>query len=170
MSANGRTLAGLRATGASLMRSRRSLGAGLVAAWMFLIWCLSSQEPSGEPTPQFMNWLGNCFHAPLFGLLAMWVSLTLPREGNWPKLDAPRIAFVLSFVLAYAIIDELHQSRVPGRDATGFDILTDFVGAACTLWIMAYLPRQDASEAGLWRRLGLGMLMCGIAGALAAWM
>lgn len=134
---------------------------------MALIWALSSHEPSGEPSPLFFNWLSNSGHAPLFGLLALWVAPLLPRRAGWPRLDAPRVALVLAGVLAYAVVDELHQSTVPGRDATPWDIVTDLVGAACTLWVIAYLGRAGASERGLWLRLAAGVLLCGLAGALA---
>ena len=163
----GWALTRLRAVGVALLGARRSLLVAWVLVWMGLIWTLSSREPSGEPSPLVLSWLSNCGHAPLFGLLALWVVPLLDRGRAWVRLDARRLALVLAGVLAYAVVDELHQSTVPGRDATPWDVLTDMTGAACTLWVVAYVGREGASERGLWRRLAAGVLLCGIAGGLA---
>jgi len=44
---------------------------------------------------------------------------------------APRTAAVVAVVLAtaFGVTDELHQRFVPGRDASVFDLLADFLGS-----------------------------------------
>ena len=146
----------------SLPRSRAWLP---VVGWMALIWALSSMPSDDEPGLHISPVLGNLAHAPIFGLLALWLALLIPRGTGWPRVDAHAAARVMLVVLAYAGIDEWHQSWIPGRDPSVFDVGTDLVGAACTLWIIAYVDRSAASENGLWRRLGICVLLC----TLAAW-
>jgi VanZ family protein len=41
------------------------------------------------------------------------------------------------FCAAYGVSDEFHQSFVPGRDATVWDVLKDVVGAVIGAWLYA---------------------------------
>jgi VanZ family protein len=168
VSERGPTLAALRRTGALLQRIARPLAPLLVVAWVAFIWWLSAR-PAGQPSSSlFRHWLWNSAHAPLFGLLALWSVLVLPRAAGWPKLERGSIALVMLFVFAVAVLDELHQSYTPGRDMSPLDVLTDLIGAGCTLAVIAYLGDERAYERGLWQRLISGLLLCSGAGALAA--
>ena len=160
-------LAFLRGAGAVLQRWPRGLAWLPVGAWMALIWGLSSQEADHQVRPAWMGWISNLAHAPLFGLLALWLALALPRRDGWPRLDGRSVGVLVLFVGLWGVVDELHQSTVPGRDATLPDVLTDLVGAACTLWIAAYVGSGQASEGGLWKRLGLGISACSLAALFA---
>lgn len=159
----------LRALGRSLARLPRALALVPVLLWMGLIRWLSSL-PAGEGLP---SWIGgyvtNLAHAPLFGLLALWAALVLPRAGGWPRLGPRHVAAVLGFVLLYAVLDELHQASSPGRHPSPYDVLTDLVGAACVLWIAAYLDAGAATERGLIWRLLLGVAFCLAAALLATY-
>ena len=73
-----------------------------------------------------------------------------------------------SATIGYAVVDELHQRWVPGRDSTPFDVLTDGIGAASVLWIVRYLGTSNASESGLWKRLAIGTAACALSAALSA--
>ena len=66
-----------------------------------------------------------------------------------------------------SVVDEWHQSHVPGRDASALDVLTDVTGVACVVWIVAFLGREDATERGLRARFALGLGLCLVA-ALAS--
>ena len=160
-------LAFLRGAGALLQRLPRGFAWLPVGAWMALIWGLSSQVGDDEPRPAWMGWVSNLAHAPLFGLLALWLALALPRRGGWPRLDGRAIVAIVLVVGLWGGIDELHQSTVLGRDASLSDVLTDLTGAVCTLWIAAYVGSGEASDRGLWKRLGLGILACSLAALLA---
>src|SRR6185503_4677191 len=112
----------------------------------------------------------NFAHAPLFGVLALFWALALPRAGpgGWPALSRAARAGVVLAVLAYAVADEWHQSHTPGRSSTWHDVVTDVAGAAATLSAAAYLARADAAGGGLARRLALGLCACAAAAGLAA--
>lgn len=157
----------LRAVGRSLQRMPRSLAALPAAAWMGLIWWLSSLSGDAGPPSILGGFVNNLAHAPLFGLLALWLVLLLPRSGGWPRLDRRAAAAILLAVLAYALLDEWHQSTSPGRSPSPYDILTDLVGAACTLWIVAYAGHPGASDRALLARLLLGTTFCCAAALLA---
>lgn len=158
----------LRRTGAALLSVSRSTATIPLLAWAVLIWALSSQPPRAVVDHVTLKvYLANCAHAVEFGVLALLVALTLPRSGGWPRLDARGTGVALLIVAAYATLDELHQGLTPGRNAAVPDVLTDLCGAACTLWIAAYVVRPDATEAGLARRFVLGLLVCFASGGLA---
>jgi len=143
----------------------------LGAAWMVLIWSLSGSK---LPTPKEKSTLWqivlNLGHAPMFGTLGLLVSALVLRgsePGRW-RVGRWQAAVVLGWVAAYAIVDEWHQAHTPGRHPSGFDVATDVIGAACVLWIVAYLGTARASERGLRLRLAGGVGLC-LAAALAAW-
>lgn len=165
----GFALAGLSAAGRALLCVPRPLALVPVLSWMGLIWWLSSLSSAEGPPSWTGGFITNLAHAPLFGLLALWLILLLPREQGWPRLDARGIGLVLGFVLAYAVLDELHQARSPGRSPSPYDVLTDGVGAACVLWIAGYLRTPGAGERGLLWRLAVGVLLCLVAAALATY-
>jgi hypothetical protein len=85
------------------------------------------------------------------------------------RLNKRSVLLVWISVVAYGIVDELHQQRIPGRDASVWDVLTDGVGAACVLWIASYLGRRTADESGLWSRLLLASGACVLAAAISTW-
>ncbi|HEX6882048.1 MAG TPA: VanZ family protein [Planctomycetota bacterium] len=158
----------LRAAGSFLLRVPLPLALLIVLLWGLVIWDLSSTRVP-LPRGSSLGWefLSNLAHAPLFGLLALWLAAVVLRErdGGWPRPSRARDALVLGLVLAYGVLDELHQSRVPGRDASALDVLTDVVGALLVLWIVRSLGRVP--ERTLLTRLGLGLLACCASAALA---
>ncbi len=160
-------LALLRAVGRALQGLPRSLALLPVGAWMALIWWLSSLSGDAGPPSILGGFVNNLAHAPLFGLLALWLALLLPRSNGWPRLDRRTATQVLLAVLAYALLDEWHQSTSPGRVPSPYDVLTDLVGAACTLWIIAFAGRPNATQRGLSLRLVAGVGACCAAALLA---
>lgn len=160
-------LAHLRLAGAGLVRLPRPLVPLLVFGWMAGIWSLSSSSRLVDGGFLVPPLIGNLAHAPAFGLLALWTVLLSPREGS--RLVLARAGLLAAFALAlgYAIVDEVHQGFVPGRRSSPFDVLTDAVGAAAVLWTVSYVNASAAAEAGVRRRLLLGLLACVAAAALA---
>jgi len=124
----GRITRTLRAIGRFLLWIPRPIALLLAGAWALLIWDLSSHV---APLPLHPNlgWelLSNLAHAPLFGVLTLFVASAGLREsdGRWPEPRPARIALVLAGVLAYGLLDEWHQSSIRGRDASLLDVLTD---------------------------------------------
>ena len=167
----GPTARALEHAGRFLLRLPALLGAFLLLAWGSLIWALSNRA---FPKPARPNWfyelVSNLAHAPLFGMLALLLAALLLRplvERGWPRFGAARALAVVSLTVLYGVVDEWHQSRIPGRDSSALDLVTDLVGACCVLWITFYLGSERASEQGLWVRLLAGVLVCVAAAALA---
>jgi VanZ family protein len=104
----------------------------LTAGWMVLIYVLSSQ-PS-LPTPELFPGEDLLAHAVFYAILGVFLarSLAAPRVTTWK-----RILLLTILVAAYGAFDEYHQSFVPGRDASAWDMLADGLGgflAALTLF------------------------------------
>jgi VanZ family protein len=159
----------LRAAGRFLLRLPRPLALASATAWALLIWVLSSRKaPQPVGASRWWELFSNLAHAPLFGILALLLAAFLLREpdGGWPRPRRARIALVLAAVLAYALLDEWHQQRTPGRDASPLDVVTDMVGASLVLWIVHALRRSE-DDRRLLVRLGAGVLLCVASAALA---
>jgi VanZ family protein len=75
-------------------------------------------------------------HIPLYGILTTFLSLSMKRSSRlWiPGL----VAFVI------AIVDEIYQGFVPGRDASVIDGLIDVIGIVVALCIIrkVYINRS----------------------------
>ncbi len=161
---------GTRALGIVLLRVPRWFGVLLAVAWMGTIHWLSSGEIPVKPRVPFAGFFNNLAHAPLYGLLALFWTIGLPRRKlpfPWARLEGRAIVAVLLVVVAYGALDELHQARVPERDGNPLDTLTDLVGAACVL-----VCARAAGEAGMGgprflRLLGLCLVVCGVAAGLS---
>ena len=109
-----------------------------VAAWMALIFFLSAQPmlpSSGE------DWLDDLIHVVShfveYAVLAVLVSRAILAGNKWTR---ERLALVLSWCVIYALGDEWHQSFVPGRDASVFDLAVDVVGVLGGM--MVYVSRM----------------------------
>ena len=111
------------------------------AAWvMSTIWWLSDRETLPSPpglTYEIWSYLG---HIGMFGLLglAIWFALGL----NTRLLDRERTLYAIGIATAYGVLDEFHQSFVPGRDPSVLDVLADFVGATVAVLIIPRLHRR----------------------------
>jgi hypothetical protein len=94
---------------------KRGLYLGLALAWMGVLWLLSSQPATGAGLPHPWD---KAAHFAAYALLGfLW------RRG----LGRFRPAFLLSAL--YGVVDEGHQSFVPGREVSFWDLLADFLGA-----------------------------------------
>jgi VanZ family protein len=156
----------LRSCGALLQRIPRSRAWIPVALWMGLITLLSSQPSRDGPASALWAFLMNLAHAPLYGLLALWMALLLSREHGWPRIDVRSAALVLAGVAAFGVADELHQHFVVRRDLSALDLGTDLTAGACTLWVAASAGRASASDLALAGRLLVSAGLC--LGAAAA--
>lgn len=119
------------------MRLRRFLSLwGPVLLQTGLLFYLSSQRmlPHG---PRFTDKVA---HFVAYGLLALLFLRAL--HGGFVPLNRPRALFAIALAIAYGVSDEFHQSFVPGRDASGYDLLADALGAiTATLLAGAVLRR-----------------------------
>uniref|UniRef100_A0A7C2GH54 VanZ-like domain-containing protein n=1 Tax=Thermus islandicus TaxID=540988 RepID=A0A7C2GH54_9DEIN len=87
----------------------------LALSWMGALWWLSDQPTPGGGLPHPWDKLAHFLAYALLG--ALW------RRG----LSRFAPAFLLSAL--YGVVDEGHQSFVPGREAFGLDLVADFLGA-----------------------------------------
>ena len=160
----------LRRTGRGLLRLPRWVPLAAAVAWAAMIWRFSDTAHTGGDPHFPLSWIANLAHAPLFGILGLFLTAGLLRSGPgaWPRVEGAAGGVVLLLVGLYGVVDEFHQSTVPGRDAAGTDVVTDMVGALCVLWIVSYLGRGEATEKGVRGRLLLGVAACAGAALLAS--
>ena len=111
----------------SRVRARELVLAWLpAAAYMALIWFVSSLETPGFPTALFPL-RDKGVHATEYGVLGFLVAHACLR--TFPHHGRARVAAVaiLAGVL-WGTLDEIHQAFVPGRSADVLDLLADSVG------------------------------------------
>jgi len=158
----------LRRVGRGLLRLPRTWAWIPAALWMGLIWALSSMGNADarllRHTPGY--WL-DLAHAGAFGLLALWFCLLLPRAGGWVSAGRLLRVVVVLAAAVYGAVDEWHQSMVPGRHPTVFDLFTDVTGASCVVWIVVYAGRAGSTERGLRRRLLTALVLCALVAGLS---
>lgn len=96
-------------------------------AWMGVIFWLSAQpDLPHAPEPWLDVAVKKTGHAALYGVLA-WLYLNTLR-GDGPPSGRTRL-LALGLAVLYAVTDEIHQSFVPGRTPSPWDVVIDGVGA-----------------------------------------
>jgi VanZ family protein len=110
-------------------------------SWMALIWVLSSSTPdtierTTSRLPSFLT-LPTVGHVVEFAVLAVLL-LMLVQSNTRRRREAVWAASAL-LALLYAGVDEMHQSFVPGRQASLIDVGYDALGAAAGLVTWAIL-------------------------------
>ena len=78
-------------------------------------------------------------HVSGYAVLAVLCWRALRRLPGWNSREAWR-ALVIS--AAYAVTDEIHQSFVPSRLGSAWDVLIDSIGAAAGLWLLWMIGRR----------------------------
>jgi VanZ family protein len=104
-----------------------------VFGFMVLIYSLSSREslPASE-----LVW-DKAMHVGAYGVFGL-LCLRAFHGGIRPLRAAPTVLAMLTTLL-YAMLDEMHQSRVPGRDPSLVDWVADTIGAGLALLFVAWL-------------------------------
>ena len=114
-------------------------------ALMGLIWWLSSRESSAAPHSVMMALLHNSMHVIAYAAVAGSLWLAWSRRPV-ATLQGYRSRAAWLIAVAYGVIDELHQSFVPGRNCSLCDLASDALGAALAV-----------------------VMLCGVTGRLVAW-
>lgn len=157
----------LRALFGRLRSVHPVIGVVLTLGWMALIWTLSSRPPTdlsaGSPTGA---WVSNLAHAPEYAGLATWIALALRRSGASVSPSARMAFWIVAFCVVHGVVDELHQSTVPGRDASVLDVVTDLVGA----WAAVGVLRAATDPRRFTRAILVGLLACIAAAGLATFL
>lgn len=157
----------VRALVAHLRAVHPVFGVVLLLVWMALLWRLSERPPSlvthGSAS---LAWFWNLAHAPAYGALALWLAIAARARGT-PLVATARAAFwIVSFAVVHGVVDEIHQSIVPLRDASVLDVVTDLCGA----WAVVAVLRASHAAAGsraVVRALLVGAAACIFSAALA---
>jgi len=98
----------------------------VVVAEIALLWWLSSREGSGVSLSLAKSFVHNSAHVVAYGLLAALVLLALRGRSPWRWID---VGIAVAIAGCYGVVDELHQSFVPGRVCSVADIVADLAGA-----------------------------------------
>jgi len=103
----------------------------LPVGWMAVLWHLSATPavPAAAAWIELPAWVQNAFHVPLYAVLG------LAWYGALRGVASRRMAALLAVVatIAYGVVDEWHQAFVPGREASGGDVVLDAVGALAAI-------------------------------------
>lgn len=105
---------------------------------MLMIFLFSSQPSSGLPDFSWADeFIKKGGHVIGYGILALsyWHALRMQKDKRW-------LAWFLAVL--YALTDEWHQSFVPGRHSTVWDVLIfDNVGAIISMWIASHWIKNN---------------------------
>jgi VanZ family protein len=113
-------------------RRPRLLRTVLPLALMAVIWWLSDQPSVGPDLGDWARLATSAVHFAEFALLyALW----------WWALRGNALA-AAAIALAWAGLDEVHQSWVPGRDADPIDFVVDAAGIAFSWALCRSLARR----------------------------
>jgi VanZ family protein len=107
------------------------------AIWtaLYLVGLYGLSSLPDQPVRNEHAWLmllSNLAHAPIFAGLAVLVFKTLSGHHGTPG----RYVTAFAVTAAFGVIDEWHQSFVPGRTVSAGDLALDFAGGACALLII----------------------------------
>lgn len=126
-----------------------------VLAWMAIIFIASADTESGyrgsrilgpiirwfvpdispEGLKQAVLYARKGVHFVTFAILALLLlhALVARLPQPWPR---SRFAFAWILTVAYAVSDEIHQTFVPTRVGSAWDVAIDSLGAATALWVV----------------------------------
>jgi VanZ family protein len=135
--------------------------------WMLVIFSASSDRMSFEHSSRligpFVRWLfphlsdeavrafvmfaRKCAHLTEYAVLALliWRTLRKPPEPNASSWRWSHAGLALTLAALYAASDEIHQTFVPSRQGSVWDVLVDTAGAAfglLCLWAVGRLRKR----------------------------
>jgi len=145
-----------------LVRLPRWLRAMVPVAGMLTLWWSSAQVPVPQPHSTAESLFHNSMHVVAYACLAasVWVAWTR-RSVAMVHVFRSRGAWSIAFL--YGIVDELHQSFVPGRVCSLSDLVSDAAGAALAVVVL----RGVVGIAPRWCRVA-GALLCASLASVAA--
>jgi len=116
---------------------------------MGLIFFLSNQTGASLPLPHIPN-IDKLAHFLIYALLAAAALYAFPAPVRRRRAYFVSVLVIL-FCTLYGITDEFHQSFVPGRCVSGWDLLADTMGASTM--VLGWLYWRGSSFA---RKIRLG--------------
>jgi len=119
---------------------------------LFIIIFILSSIPGDRLPEREFNLADKIAHFLLFGLLGLLLARGLAESRN----DFWRERYVLWSILiaiSYGIIDELHQSFIPGRYTSFSDCIADCLGIVVFVYIYKiWRERKFKITASFWKR------------------
>ena len=110
-----------------------------VLAYVALIFVISAQ-PNLKPPLQFDN-SDKLYHLAEYGGLGLLLARAIRATGRFAHgVHAGLAALCVGIVIATA--DEMFQSTVPGRIASGFDLMADTLGLIAAVLVYAAWARE----------------------------
>ncbi len=110
---------------------------------MGIIFFLSHQSAGSLALPVVYG-LDKVLHLIAYAVLAATVIYAVPPHIFRAHPLQTRM-LILAFCLAYGISDEFHQSFVPGREPSIFDVVADVCGAALMLGTVWFLKQEKTA-------------------------
>lgn len=136
-------------------------------AVMTALWQLSSVTPEPGPPSVLRDFLHNGAHVVAYGTLASTFLLLRPlpalTERHGP-IGWSAFSVLMSF--AYGMVDEWHQSTVPGRVCSYGDLLSDFSGGVLGVVFALAVLRLDRKLALF---VPICLLVCAACVSIATW-
>ncbi len=108
---------------------------------MGLIFFLSNQSGASLPLPNIPN-IDKLAHFLIYALLAAASLYAFPTSVRRRRARFVGV-FVILLCVLYGLSDEFHQSFVPGRCVSGWDLLADTVGASAM--VLGWLYWRNSS-------------------------
>lgn len=107
----------------------------LAALWGFLIYYLSDTPNLASGLPYKYDFvLRKLAHIFVFFVLTYLVAASMDSHQR------SYLLFVIIAAIAYAVIDELHQTFVSGRVGSPRDIFVDSIGVYLGIWLYKFRP------------------------------
>lgn len=112
---------------------------GPVVAWMAVIFAAASLRFAGGG-PGIPDWVS---HGTVYLILSALLCRALAGGFSAP-LSGGRALLAVTLATLYGVSDELHQTFVPGRDASTADVAKDLAGSAVgALLYRRAVPRKE---------------------------
>ena len=109
--------------------SLRLVPMALVMGTIFFL----SHKPGDEFDIELFFGADKLIHMAIYAVLAATVILSFTPEARTQKPGRVALAGVVVAVV-YGILDEFHQSFIPGRFPSAGDVVADFLGALVVCW------------------------------------
>lgn len=107
--------------------------------WAALVFIGSSIPGRALPPLGILSW-DKLLHACEFGIFAL---LLVKAYGSWLAVARRNTVLLAAFTgIVWALLDELHQLFVPGRDGNIYDFLADAVGVVAVLAIYTWVRQR----------------------------
>ena len=95
----------------------------LAFIWLAMIWILSSIPSSSLPSVKIFSF-DKLSHFGVYFILGLLVNRWFREKGYSRRT----ITLIYTFIVLNAALDEWHQSLIPGRSVSLWDLLANFAG------------------------------------------